>query len=117
MPLWAPIGVGLAALALIIAAARAPSWFEVRSPRRQALLKRIGLMTYPLFLTHNIVGAGIIRQATALGLNQWAALLLAVVSVLAIAYVICATAEVEVRKQLRAVIETVERLARPRALQ
>jgi exopolysaccharide production protein ExoZ len=112
MPALAPVAAWLAALAVIVAAARAPRLFEARSPQSQAALRRIGLMTYPLFLTHNVVGAGIIRTATELGVNQWAALALAVAAALGLAYVICATAEAELRKVVRAALDRAEGLAR-----
>jgi peptidoglycan/LPS O-acetylase OafA/YrhL len=116
MPVWAPISAWLAALALIVAVARAPHWFRVRSPKRQAVLKRIGLMTYPLFLTHNVVGAGVIREATSRGVDQWAALLLAVVIVIGLAYLICATAEVELRKHMRTFLDGADDLLRKTVL-
>jgi peptidoglycan/LPS O-acetylase OafA/YrhL len=112
MPLWIPIVIWLLAMALIVTVARAPHWFEVRSPKWQAALKRIGLMTYPMFLVHNVLGAGIVRTAVAHGLNQWIALALATIVALALAYLICATAEVMLRKRLRATLDYVERLIR-----
>jgi peptidoglycan/LPS O-acetylase OafA/YrhL len=95
-----------------VVAARAPHLFEVRSERLQATLKRIGLMTYPMFLVHNVLGAGIIRAAVGLGVNQWAALAMAVIAAIGLAYVICATAEVEVRRRLRTALNAADRLIR-----
>jgi peptidoglycan/LPS O-acetylase OafA/YrhL len=35
----------------------------------------LGQMTYPLYLTHSIVGAFLIREAVTAGLNRWLALI------------------------------------------
>lgn len=105
LPAWAPITVWLLGLGLIVATARSPHWFHVRTDRTRAVLKRIGLMTYPLFLTHNVVGSAIIRALDGVGVNQWIALPVAIVSTVALAYVICATAEVAVRNALRTAID------------
>ena len=111
-PFWTPLAVWAAGFALIVVAARAPQIFEVKSPKLQAKLKRIGLMTYPMFLVHNVLGAGIIRTATQLGVNQWVALAMAVTTVVALAYVICATAEVELRRHMRGLLDKADTLIR-----
>lgn len=111
-PVWEPLTLWVLAFSLIVVAARAPHLFEVRSPRWQARLKRIGLMTYPMFLVHNVVGAGIIRTAVGMGINQWVALAIAVIVVVGLAYVICSTVEVEVRRRLRAALDLADRYIR-----
>jgi peptidoglycan/LPS O-acetylase OafA/YrhL len=111
-PVWAPVGAWLAGVAVVFAAARFPERFAVRSPARQAALKRIGLMTYPLFLVHSVVGAALIRVLTQMGVGPWVALVLAMSAMLVLAYVICATAEVGIRNILRAVMNAGERALR-----
>ena len=85
----------------VFVAARRPDLFSVRSPRLQAVFKRIGLMTYPLFLVHNVVGAGIIRALTTSGVNEWASLAVAFVAVLTLAGLISTFAEPSVRALVR----------------
>jgi peptidoglycan/LPS O-acetylase OafA/YrhL len=112
LPVWLPLSLWSLAFCLVAAVARAPHLFEVRSPRAQAVFTRIGLMTYPLFLVHDVVGAGVIRIAVEAGLNQWAALVLAIVVALTLAFAICAVLEVEVRRWLRVALNAGERVVR-----
>jgi exopolysaccharide production protein ExoZ len=108
MPAWAPILAWTLALAFVVVAARHPEVFSVRSQRLQAIFKRIGLMTYPMFLVHNILGAGIIRLLTGLGVDQWVALAAAVSAVLALAYAICRFAEPAIRARMRDALDWIE---------
>ena len=107
-PVWVPVSVWLAGVAVVFAAARHPERFAVRSPARQAALKRIGLMTYPLFLIHSVVGAAVIRMLTQAGVDPFVALGLSMGAMLLLAYVICATAEVGIRNILRGVLNAGE---------
>lgn len=111
-PVWVPVGVWLAGVGVVFAAARFPERFAVRAPARQAALKRIGLMTYPLFLIHSVVGAALIRVLTQMGVGPWVALVLAMSAMLLLAYVICATAEVGIRNLLRSVLNAGEHALR-----
>lgn len=114
MSIWPPMMLWTLAVGLIATVALAPRLFAVQSAQQQARLRRIGLMTYPLFLVHNVAGAGIIRVLTHLGINQWLALMIAISTAVALAYVICATAEVALRRQLRAVLDWAEASIRKR---
>jgi len=108
MPLWAPMLVWSLGFAFIVVAARNPEVFHVESPRLQAAFKRIGLMTYPMFLVHNILGAGLIRLMTSAGVNQWAALVVAAIAMLVLSYLICRFAEPGARAGLRGVLDSIE---------
>ncbi len=105
LPGWEALVLWFGGVAFIVAAALRPHWFEVRSPAVQRVLVRVGLMTYPLFLVHNVLGAGLIRWGVTHGLNRWAALALALAAALTVAYVVSAFAEVAVRKWLRGIID------------
>jgi peptidoglycan/LPS O-acetylase OafA/YrhL len=108
MPVWAPWTAWTLAFAFVVVVARRPHWFEVKGRRLQTVFKRVGLMTYPMFLVHNILGAGLIRLLTGFGVNKWAALAMAVVAVLALAYAVCAFAEPAIRERMRAALDGVE---------
>lgn len=110
--IWPPMLIWLGGVALVYAAARHPKLFEVRSPKWQAALKRIGLMTYPLFLVHGVLGAGLIRAMTQASLNPWLGLFTAISVALLLAYFISATLEVSIRKLLRSVLEVIESVVR-----
>lgn len=108
-PVWVPVAVWLAGVAIVFAAARYPERFAVRSLARQAVLKRIGLMTYPLFLVHSVVGAALIRVLVHAGMNAWLALALVIAAMLALAYGISATVEVGIRRGMRGLLDAAER--------
>jgi peptidoglycan/LPS O-acetylase OafA/YrhL len=110
--LWQPLSLWLLSVGVVFAAAWAPQLFEVRSPGWRSVLRRLGLMTYPLFLLHAVAGAGLIRVLTSAGFAPWAALGIAIASALLAAYVICATAEVALRDMLGALLGRGERLLR-----
>ncbi|GAN00086.1 membrane protein [alpha proteobacterium U9-1i] len=112
MPAWAPVLVWLIGVALVIAAALRPLWFKVSHPGAQRALKRIGLMTYPLFLVHSAAGAGLLRVLILNGVNAWAALALSIFAALAFAYFVSATAEVAIRRVLRALLDRAEGAAK-----
>jgi peptidoglycan/LPS O-acetylase OafA/YrhL len=74
MSLLIPIAIWLVALAGIICSvalnpvfARAPVWLGV-------VLRRIGLMTYPLYLLHQNAGLALIGQITKMGVHPYVAL-------------------------------------------
>lgn len=112
MPPAIPILIWLAVLALMFTFARAPQHFEPRSGAAKALLQHAGKMTYPLYLTHAVLGAGLMRALIASGVDPWITLALVTVAMLLLASVIAEIAEPAVRKMLRAVLEQVEKAMR-----
>lgn len=117
-PIWAPVLFWLCGVALIAAVAYAPHAFELRSDLGQRVLRRIGLMTYPLFLVHAGIGTALIGVLTRAGLDRWTTLGIVIAAMLALAYVICAVFEVGLRKLLRMVLDAAERMLKrlaPRA--
>lgn len=107
-----PLLLWFAACAAIAAAALRPGWFAVRGVRTQSALKRLGLMTYPLFLAHSVLGAAVIRTLVGAGVDPWAALAAAIGGALAVAYAISASGEVWVRSGLRWAVGRAEELMR-----
>lgn len=91
---WAPMAVWLVGVALIVAATR------VDLSRFDAVLRPLGLATYPLYLLHNVVGAALIRLAVDAGVHRFAALALAMAAVLLLSFAIALWAEPKVRRGL-----------------
>jgi len=70
--------------------------------------KHAGQMTYPLHLTHSVVGAFLIRAMVGAGVNAWAALATAIVTMLCVAYIIARCGEPALRKALGCLWEHAE---------
>jgi len=112
MPALVPIGIWLAAFAAMFAFAAAPDRFEPRSAAARALLEHAGKMTYPLYLTHAVLGAGVMRVLIAHGFGPWPSLAIAIVAMLALASVLAEFGEPFVRRLLRRALEHVEQMLR-----
>ncbi|HML27603.1 MAG TPA: acyltransferase [Hyphomicrobium sp.] len=97
-----PAAVWIATIAVMLVVVRGGERFAPSSPRLQMTCKNLGLMTYPLYLTHSVVGAFMIREMVRLGVDPWLSLAVAVLSMLSLAYVISRYGEPAVRKRLRA---------------
>jgi peptidoglycan/LPS O-acetylase OafA/YrhL len=93
----------------MFAFARAPQRFEPRSATAQALLEHAGKMTYPLYLTHALLGAGLMRMMIGAGVNGWTALAIAILAVLSLASLIAQFGEPFVRGALRMTLDGAER--------
>jgi len=70
-------------------AAQAPAW-----------LRTLGLITYPLYLTHNVIGSAIIRALIDAGLDATSAVWVALGVLVLIGWFICARIEPAVRAAL-----------------
>jgi peptidoglycan/LPS O-acetylase OafA/YrhL len=97
-----PIVVWAAAVFLIAAAAnRSRRSTDTVSPEAPAYLRTLGLITYPLYLTHNIVGSAIIRVLIDAGMDDslavWAGLGMPVL----VCWLICAKLEPAIRRLVR----------------
>ena len=100
-----PAAVWIATVAFMFVVVRADDRFAPSSPRLQRACKNLGLMTYPLYLVHSVVGAFIIREMVRFGINPWIALAVAILSMLSLAYAVSLYGEPVVRKLLRAAWE------------
>ena len=98
-----PIAVWLAAAFVIgIAANRSRrSIGPSISPRSAGVLRTLGLITFPLYLTHNIIGSAIVRALVGFGLDAVVAVWLALSIVVAFSWVICSKVEPAIRVLLK----------------
>jgi peptidoglycan/LPS O-acetylase OafA/YrhL len=85
-------------LAVVIAAVRLQPRLARRVPPTFAVT--LGLMTYPLYLLHQEIGAAIIAAAMRLGLSYWSAAAAALTIVLGIAWAVAAIFEPTLRRSL-----------------
>jgi peptidoglycan/LPS O-acetylase OafA/YrhL len=96
-----PIMVWAAAVLLIAVAAnrsrRSAGTALVEAP---AYLRTLGLITYPLYLTHNVIGTAIIRALVEAGLDATSALWIALGMLVLLCWMICARIEPAVRSAL-----------------
>jgi peptidoglycan/LPS O-acetylase OafA/YrhL len=98
-----PIMVWAAAVLLIAAAAnRSRRSAGIASPPAPACLRihylrTLGLITYPLYLTHNVIGAEIIRVLVDAGLDATSAVWLAIGILVLVCWFICAKIEPSIR--------------------
>jgi peptidoglycan/LPS O-acetylase OafA/YrhL len=68
------------------------------------VIKFMGLMTYPLYLVHDIVGAALLKAAFFIGASPPAALAFAVAIVLALSWTVTRFLEPPIRSRLRSVL-------------
>jgi peptidoglycan/LPS O-acetylase OafA/YrhL len=59
----------------------------------RTILRYAGVMTYPIYLLHNIVGAGIGRLLIAVGVEAWMAMLSALILVVSFSFFLCRSVE------------------------
>ena len=96
-----PIMVWAAAVFLIaLAANRSRRSAGIASPEAPAYLRTLGLITYPLYLTHNVIGTAIIRALVVSGLDATSALWIALGMLVLVCWFICAKIEPTVRRAL-----------------
>jgi peptidoglycan/LPS O-acetylase OafA/YrhL len=96
-----PIMVWAAAVLLIAIAARRSRRSAGRaSPEAPAYLRTLGLITYPLYLTHNVIGTAIIRALVDAGWDATSALWIALGMLVLVCWFICAKIEPAVRSAL-----------------
>lgn len=93
-----PLIVWLAALIAILVFSRPPA------KRNLTVLRELGLMTYPLYLVHNVVGREIEREIIRLGVDKWLALSASALAVIGLSWLICRFIEPTGRNLMRRVI-------------
>src|SRR5689334_10306960 len=96
-----PITVWAAAVLLIARAAkrnRHPG--PTVSPEAPAWLRTLGLITYPLYLTHNVIGSAVIRALVEAGLDATSAVSVALGLLVLACWFICTRIEPAVRSAL-----------------
>jgi exopolysaccharide production protein ExoZ len=110
-PLLTPMLIWLVAIGALVAFTRWPERFVPRSQAGVDLLKLSGKVTYPLYLVHGIVGAAFLGWLIDLGIQPYAALLIGMAFVLALAALVAVYAEPLMRKPLRTALDVTEAAA------
>jgi peptidoglycan/LPS O-acetylase OafA/YrhL len=98
----APIVVWAAAVLIIaVAANRSRGSTGIASPDAAGYLRTLGLITYPLYLTHNVIGSAIVRVLVHAGLDASLAVWVGLGMLVLICWLICAKIEPAIRRLLR----------------
>ena len=109
-----PILVWAAAVLLIaFAANKSRRSVGAASPEAPAYLRTLGLITYPLYLTHNVTGTAIIRVLTDAGLDASLAVWASLAMLSLVCWFICAKIEPAIRRLLKDVFSNFK--LRPKA--
>ncbi len=106
-----PIAVWAAAVSLIALAARRSrvSGGEA-SPGGSSYLRTLGLITYPLYLTHNVIGSAVIRLLIDAGLDAYQAVAAGLGLLALVCWFISAKVEPAIRGLLRELFSNIRRL-------
>jgi peptidoglycan/LPS O-acetylase OafA/YrhL len=108
---YVPVLVWAAAVLLIaVAANRARRSTVTAAPEAPRYLRTLGLITYPLYLTHNVVGSAIIRVLVDAGVDGALAVAVSLGLLVLVCWFICAKIEPAIRGQLRQVFSDFGRL-------
>jgi peptidoglycan/LPS O-acetylase OafA/YrhL len=111
-----PIVVWAAAVFLIaVAANRSRRATGTASPDAAGYLRTLGLITYPLYLTHNVVGSAIIRGLIHAGLDASVAVGVSLGMLVLVCWLICAKIEPAIRRLLREVFSRLRTASENRA--
>ena len=102
-PVFLPVLVWAAAVLLIGFAANKnrQQAGETASPEAPAYLRTLGLITYPLYLTHNITGTAMIRVLTDAGMDASLAVWASLAMLSLVSWFICAKIEPAIRRLLK----------------
>jgi len=101
-----PMTLWSASLGLIVYGINVNSWFSTR-PTLGKLLRSLGLMTYPLYLVHQNVGAILMKYLLLAGLTTPQALLAAVAGLLAMCWLIFQYAEPLLRHTMARILDRI----------
>jgi peptidoglycan/LPS O-acetylase OafA/YrhL len=115
LPSAAPQILFLAAFAAIVLSIRFNASLKRLVGRAWPIFPVAGLMTYPLYLVHNVVGVVILKRLSDLGVERHVALLSAAVLMIVLAWLICQKAEPVVAGKLRGWLGYAEHWLRGRA--
>ena len=96
--------VWLAAVAAMAIAIFCNGRIQKAVGKTSEIIKTMGLMTYPVYLLHDIIGAVLMRTAYAAGVPALVALALAMVIVLVLGWLVTQFFEPPIRRQLRVML-------------
>lgn len=104
MPFYVPLVIWLLALGIIVSSvvlnpvfAKAPDWLRIT-------LRRMGLMTYPLYLLHQNVGLALIGQLTKMGIHPYISLGVGIAFAFSASWAISVYLEPHVQKAMKSVL-------------
>ena len=103
-PFWPAVGLWLGSVAVILAGIRYNAVLR-RSAPLVRLLRVLGLMTYPLYLLHQNIGAVVIGRLRLSGVEPLPALLISSLLVLALSYAVVTLAEPTLKRWLGAAMD------------
>jgi exopolysaccharide production protein ExoZ len=99
-PVLVPILVWLSAITAMVLITQCPARFNPKSRLTAGLLKKIGGMTYPLYLVHSVAGAGLMVILIHRSVPAGLALVTALTTALGLSYAISVYWEPYARKKL-----------------
>jgi len=105
---WLPLAVWLAAIGWMVFSIRYSHRLEMGFAWRNAF-RRIGLMTYPLYLIHQVLGCLMLGWLVAAGVNRFIALGASILALLVLSHLICSVFELPLRAVLRRGFSIVDR--------
>lgn len=109
-----PLVIFLLATVIVVISTRAANTLYF-SARAGVILRYLGLISYPLYLIHNLAGAGISRVLITAGMNSTLAVLLTLFGLICLCWLFCWGLEPFLRKWLRLCLNHVEgTMLRPR---
>jgi peptidoglycan/LPS O-acetylase OafA/YrhL len=88
-----PLAIWVAATLAIFVFGFAGEHLVPTSERARTTLRYAGVMTYPIYLLHNIVGAGIGRLLITAGVEPWMAIASALILVVSFSFFLCRSIE------------------------
>jgi len=95
---YIPCGIWLISLVAIIASVRYNKLFHALPIDWLVAFRTLGLMTFPLYLFHQIIGSAVIGILVRQGVNRWTALLITSAFVFSSVWVIASYLEPELQK-------------------
>lgn len=117
LPIFSAQAVFLTGVAAIYASVRFNGHLTQLVRGAAGITRSLGLMTYPLYLIHNVVGVALLNGLVVIGIARFPALSLAVLGMIALAWSISRTGEPWLAGMLKRLFGSVERTisAAPRA--
>jgi peptidoglycan/LPS O-acetylase OafA/YrhL len=96
--------VWLGAVACLAGTIFANDALHRRFGRWARVVKTVGLMTYPVYLLHDVIGAALLKAGVLLAMPPLAALALAMASILVLSWIVTKFLEPPIRSRLRQVL-------------
>jgi exopolysaccharide production protein ExoZ len=101
--LVAPVSVWATAVCCIYVFSR-PSEAKPIHDGMAKRLRTIGLMTYPLYLVHHVVGLAVMRHLVLSDINKWFAFMSGIAATVALSWMVCKFCEPRIRKVLADIV-------------